>query len=104
MFNKSIAPPIWKAPMPEPPIPMPQQVAPAIRLEELASVVEKPMLDAGAQLLAELPPLLLQAAHNPAGARALIFALLGDSGSNPEADRLRPLVESLDVHAKLPLV
>jgi Zn-dependent protease with chaperone function len=104
MFNKSIAPPEWKPPVVEPPIPMPRQAATPIPLEQLANLIEKPMLDAGAQILSQLPPLLVQAAHNPIGARALIFALLSDSESDPEVDRLRPVVKALDVHAKLPLV
>jgi len=105
MFNKSIAPPEWKAvAAPEPPIPMTQPMEPAIPLERLANLIQEPALDSGAQLLSLLPDDVMRAARDPVRARALIFALLSDPEPNAEVDALRPVVKSLDVHAKLPLV
>jgi Zn-dependent protease with chaperone function len=106
MFNKSITPPEWKATTvePEPPIPMPQPTSPAIAVAQLANLIQEPALDSGAQLLSLLPRELKQASRDTGGARALIFALLSDAEPNAEVDALRPLVQSLDVHAKLPLV
>ncbi|HEV2665841.1 MAG TPA: M48 family metalloprotease, partial [Blastocatellia bacterium] len=106
MFNKSIAPPEWKpaAVEPEAPIPMPQPTSPAIAVTQLANLIQAPALDSGAQLLSLLPRELKRAARDAAGARALIFALLSDPEPNADVDALRPIVKSLDVHAKLPLV
>jgi hypothetical protein len=75
-----------------------------------------------AQLLESLPKALVSAAHEPYGARAVIYALLLDRNTGPrqlqlaqlaeaadpgvyrETQRLAPLVAELDVRARLPLV
>jgi Zn-dependent protease with chaperone function len=75
-----------------------------------------------AQLLESLPKALVSAAHEPYGARAVVYALLLDREAGPRliqlshlseaADpgvyqgtlRLAPLVAALDVRARLPLV
>jgi Zn-dependent protease with chaperone function len=75
-----------------------------------------------AQLLESLPKALASAAHEPYGARAVIYALLLDRNKGPrqlqlaqlaeaadpgvyrETQRLAPLVAELDVRARLPLV
>jgi Zn-dependent protease with chaperone function len=74
------------------------------------------------QVLAEVPQLLLDAAHDPYSARALVFALLLDRDAQVRATQLRALQQSaeanvfemtlsltkpvsqLDVRARLPLV
>jgi Zn-dependent protease with chaperone function len=75
-----------------------------------------------AQLLESLPKALVSAAHDPYGARAVIYALLldrqprprqvqlahlaeaADPGVYQETRRLAPLVAELDVRARLPLI
>ena len=75
-----------------------------------------------AHLLRSLPPALVNAAHEPYGARALVYALLlndeegprqaqlarlaaaADPGVFAETRTLRPVVSQLDVRARLPLV
>ena len=75
-----------------------------------------------AQLLESLPKPLVSAAHEPYGARAVVYTLLldrepgprqvqlahlakaADPGVYQEALRLAPLVAALDVRARLPLV
>lgn len=90
MFNKSIAPPDWKPRAPEAAVVV-APVGPAIPLGRLATVLHEPPLDYAAQLLASLPAELVEAAHDPVTARALVLGLLRGA-------------YSLDVHAKLPLV
>jgi Zn-dependent protease with chaperone function len=111
MFNKSIELPKWKAQAeregerPGEPI-----AAPAIRLEHLVNAIQKPVLDHGAQLLSSLPAELVRAARDSLGARGIIFALLSAPKEQllptiaAEVERLRPLVNALNVQAKLPLV
>jgi Zn-dependent protease with chaperone function len=75
-----------------------------------------------AQLLEGLPTALVSAAHEPYGARAVVYALLldreagprqiqfahlaaaADPGVNLETVRLAPLVAALNVRARLPLI
>lgn len=105
MFNKTIERPDWKARGAEPVAPaQTRAVGPAISLERLADVMNEPPLDQAAQLLASFPEPLMAAARHPVKARALIFALLTKAQADPQVELLRPLVNSLDVHAKLPLV
>ena len=79
-------------------------------------------LQYAATLVKGLPPAIVGAAHEPYGARALVYALLidrrteareiqtahlsgaADPGVYKETLTLLPLVESLDVRARLPLV
>jgi Zn-dependent protease with chaperone function len=112
MFNKTIAPPEWKAEpqVREGAVPPAPVVAPVIRLEHLASAIEKPLLNRGADILASIPAELMRAAHDSLGARGIIFALLStpkaqlDALMAAEMERVLPLVTALDVHAKLPLI
>jgi Zn-dependent protease with chaperone function len=75
-----------------------------------------------AALVHSLPPALLSAAHEPHGARAVVYALLldrdagirraqldrlaaaADGGVHEETLRLAPLVDALDVRTRLPLI
>lgn len=112
MFNKSIEPLQWKAKKEARESERPREplIAPAIRLEHLVNAIQKPVLDHGAQLLSSLPAELVRAARDSLGARGIMFALLSasraqvDSFIVDEVTRLQPLVNALDVHAKLPLV
>ena len=79
-------------------------------------------LRVAAELLAHLPPKVLDAAHEPYGARALVYALLvdqqsdarrvqlehlaaaADSGVYRETLRLLPVVSPIERRARLPLV
>jgi len=79
-------------------------------------------LQYAARLVKSLPAPLLSAAHEPHGARALVYALLldheaaprqrqlahlreaADPGVYEETRRLMPLVEQLDMRARLPLL
>ncbi len=79
-------------------------------------------LQYAARLVKSLPAQLVSAAHEPYGARALVYALLldheaaprqrqlahlkeaADPGVYEETLRLMPLVEQLDMRARLPLV
>jgi len=79
-------------------------------------------LQYAARLVKSLPAPLVGAAHEPYGARALVYALLldhaaaprqrqlvhlegaADTGVYEETLRLMPLVETLDVRARLPLL
>lgn len=92
--------------------------------EELVAQIGKPTLehlDYAAQMRADLPEGLVDAAHNPLGAVAVVYGLalsndpavrreqrdiiMSQAGLNvpPEFDRLLPLIEPLDSRAKLPL-
>jgi len=75
-----------------------------------------------AALVHALPPALLSAAHEPHGARAVVYALLldrdagirraqldrlaaaADGGVHEETLRFAPLVDALDVRTRLPLI
>jgi len=79
-------------------------------------------IDYAAQLLRSLPADLIQAAHEPYGARAVVYALLlnhdegprqtqlahlataADAGVFDETKKLMPAVAGLDVRARLPLI
>ena len=79
-------------------------------------------LQYAARLVKSLPAQLVSAAHEPYGARALVYALLldheaaprqrqlvhlkgaADTGVYEETLRLMPLVETLDMRARLPLL
>ena len=79
-------------------------------------------LQYAARLVKSLPAQLVSAAHEPYGARALVYALLldheaaprqrqlahlkeaADPGVYEETRRLMPLVEQLDMRARLPLL
>ena len=122
-FQKSIEPPAFVAWEHEAKLATPRDGSPANRVESLVSALGLPTdehLMYASRLLAALPKLIVRASRKPAGACALVYALLLNGGGCRRDAQLKgleidaaqleavqgllPIVAALDIRTRLPLV